>query len=615
MRVVWLINGAFRSCWVNCSLRRRSIVRWTHFGWKSGSDDRRPLLHILRLWPLSCLSVRPPGSTILVFETCSFGGNIANRGSWIRLLTEIFYFISLLLSLFLWLLTEIYYFISILLSLFLLILRFCFSLLIKYRRHSLFPFHIAFFSLQTLPLHISLLFCRIATMTSSGGPAWSLQFNEADLKDARERSELSLLARIFWHESRDLRYVENSFLSVWKCDRVRIFNVGYGLYQFIFPSVSKRNFVLAKQPWYYQKAIIHFTDDMNPSKELFDALRVMPLWVKIIGLPLAYRTVAVGRKILEPMGEVVRMGCFDARKPEGCYVKGRVRLDLFNSFLGTAPVKGEDGSSFQVFFQYEGVTCICYLCGYLGHVMGDCYHEDLTFDPLIRDSWICGVADPDEVETEGPCFRRLVSVRPQARRGRGGLPPSVAAGLSSSLHLQWAQTRQNGGQARVGGRDIEGPRPALSLEGPSFVPQALNYEAGKGARLGLEARPNYSKKSAGSAGPSDIKKDPCPRPVAADSPLVGLGLSEVAQREVPFLAPDLEAPIGPVAKSPAGPVATPPPGPVAATPARPRPLVDAPISGSAKRKLEADFEEDFSNIYSDIPALGVKQFADGSTPS
>ncbi|CAN1163891.1 hypothetical protein LINPERHAP2_LOCUS25255 [Linum perenne] len=154
MRVVWLINGVFGSCLVDFSLRRRSIIRWIQFGWDSGSDDLHLQFHTLRLWPLSCLSVRPPGLTNM--------------------------------------------------------------------------------------------------------------FTEADLKDACERSELSLLARIFWDESRDLRYVKNSFIPVWKCDRVRIFDVGYGLYQFIFPSVSKRNFVLAKQPWYYQKAIVHFTDDILP---------------------------------------------------------------------------------------------------------------------------------------------------------------------------------------------------------------------------------------------------------------------------------------------------------------------------------------------------------------
>ncbi|CAN1261968.1 hypothetical protein LINPERPRIM_LOCUS11093 [Linum perenne] len=186
----------------------------------------------------------------------------------------------------------------------------------------------------------------------------SVQFTSADLQNARERTELSLLARIYWDESRDLRLVENSFIPVWKCGRICIFDIGYGLFQFIFPSVSKRNFVLANQPWYFQKAIINFTDNMSPSEELYNALRFMSIWVKIIGKPFACRTVAVGRKLLEPMGEVLRMGYFDAKKPEGCYVKGRFWMDLYSSFLGTTSVNGEDGSSFKVFFQYEGAPCI-----------------------------------------------------------------------------------------------------------------------------------------------------------------------------------------------------------------------------------------------------------------
>ncbi|CAN1188869.1 hypothetical protein LINPERHAP2_LOCUS39586 [Linum perenne] len=68
-----------------------------------------------------------------------------------------------------------------------------------------------------------------------------VHFSVADLKDARERSELSLIARIFWDELHDLRSVENSFISIWKCGRVRIFDFGFGLYQFIFPTVAKQN--------------------------------------------------------------------------------------------------------------------------------------------------------------------------------------------------------------------------------------------------------------------------------------------------------------------------------------------------------------------------------------
>ncbi|CAN1190092.1 hypothetical protein LINPERHAP2_LOCUS40274 [Linum perenne] len=283
----------------------------------------------------------------------------------------------------------------------------------------------------TLPINLIMAF--------HGHAVSSVQFTAADLQDARERTELSLLAQIYWDESRDLRLVENSFIPV-----------------------------------------------------------------KIIGMPFACRTVVVGRKLLEPMGEVVHMGYFDAKKLEGCYVKGRVQMDLYSSFLGTTSVNGEDGTSFKVFFQYEGVPCICYLCGFLGHAMGDCSHMDLVFDPLVRDSWICGVTNPDEVETEGPNFQILIPSHPQAPRGRGGLPPSVAAWLSSNLHRQWAQNRQLGSRIRGVGPVVNGPRPFLSLSGPSACPQILQAEVGNRNGPSPVIRPSIMKQAEAPSSLNDI---------------------------------------------------------------------------------------------------------------
>ncbi|CAN1167804.1 hypothetical protein LINPERPRIM_LOCUS18861 [Linum perenne] len=212
----------------------------------------------------------------------------------------------------------------------------------------------------------------------------AVQITDEDLTEARERAELSLLARIFREEPRELRVVENSFLLVWRCGRVRIFDVGSGLYQFVFPSVSKRNWVLESQPWFFQRSIIHFTDVMTPSEDLFHSLQFMPIWVKIIGVPFSSLTIAVGRKLLAKLGEVLKVGYFDAGTPEGSYVKGRVRKNLLGSFLGTAPVFRPNGTSFPAFFQYIGVPCICYLCGFLGHVMADCLRTDLVFDEHVR---------------------------------------------------------------------------------------------------------------------------------------------------------------------------------------------------------------------------------------
>ncbi|CAN1336786.1 hypothetical protein LINPERPRIM_LOCUS37304, partial [Linum perenne] len=161
----------------------------------------------------------------------------------------------------------------------------------------------------------------------------TVHFTEEDLVEARERAELSLLARIFWEEPRELRAVENSFIQVWNCGRVRIFDV-------------------------------------------------------------------VGRKLLANLGEVVKVGYYDAGTPEGCYIKGRVRMNLLGSFLGTAPVTGVNGSSSPAFFQYIGVPCICYLCGWLGHVMADCPRTDLAFDEDVRSDWICSQADKNEKESQ-----------------------------------------------------------------------------------------------------------------------------------------------------------------------------------------------------------------------
>ncbi|CAN1761953.1 Uncharacterized protein At4g02000 [Linum perenne] len=270
--------------------------------------------------------------------------------------------------------------------------------------------------------------------------------------------------------------VENSFIPVWKCGRVRIFDVGSGLYQFIFPSITKRNWVLENQPWFFQRSIIHFSDNMIPSEELFLSLQFMLIWVKIIGLPFAYLTIIVGRKLLAKLGEVVKVGYYDAGTPEGCYIKGRVRMDLLGSFLGTAPVTGANGASFPAFFQYIGLPCICFLCGWLGHVMAGCPRTDLTFDEDVRSDWICGKADQNEKESQGPQLQPLPFVPPPHARGRGGLPPSVAARLSSNLQRQWSQDRQRGGARGQFDRGARGPRPFLALPGPRPI---LNLGPGR----------------------------------------------------------------------------------------------------------------------------------------
>ncbi|CAN0899168.1 hypothetical protein LINGRAHAP2_LOCUS20113 [Linum grandiflorum] len=296
----------------------------------------------------------------------------------------------------------------------------------------------------------------------------TIRLEAADLQDAKERANLSLLGRIFWDETRDLRQVERVLCSVWTITALHIIDVGYGLYQFIFPSTSKRSFALRFQPWSYRRHLIHFTEILTPSAELFDALQLMNVWVKLDGLPLACRTTAVGSRLLEPLGELKYVGLFDAGLPGGFYVKGLVWLNLFEPFQGITEVFDEEDNKFPVYFQYINVTCICYRCGYQGHTVSECDRQDLVLDLSARDSWISIPHNKNEHEVKGPRLEMVLSQRQTARRGRGQthMPPTVQAGLSTTFLRNRARQRGSSTHGRGLGVDTQTTR-LLALPGPA----------------------------------------------------------------------------------------------------------------------------------------------------
>ncbi|CAN1800236.1 hypothetical protein LINPERHAP1_LOCUS22454, partial [Linum perenne] len=68
----------------------------------------------------------------------------------------------------------------------------------------------------------------------------------------------------FWSVPVPLQAVRATLDDVWKCrGELNIFEVGFGLYQFIFPSVHKRNWVLKTQPWSFQLSIMNMMRNPN----------------------------------------------------------------------------------------------------------------------------------------------------------------------------------------------------------------------------------------------------------------------------------------------------------------------------------------------------------------
>ncbi|CAN1321116.1 hypothetical protein LINPERPRIM_LOCUS31933 [Linum perenne] len=214
--------------------------------------------------------------------------------------------------------------------------------------------------------------------------------NNEVLQEANEWADRSCLVRFFWDHPVPLQAVRGTLDDVWKCrGELNIFEAGFGLYQFLFPSVPKRNWVLKTQPWSFQLSIMNMIRFVTPSENLFNQLQFMDIAVKLAGIPIDCRTLAFGHQMLEKIGEVKKINLFIADSAEGFFIKGLVKLDILGSRAGRITARFPGGRSFFVYFQYIQVQAICYQCGIIGHIHDFCPHQHLTLDLEARNSWIC----------------------------------------------------------------------------------------------------------------------------------------------------------------------------------------------------------------------------------
>ncbi|CAN1752310.1 hypothetical protein LINPERHAP1_LOCUS4672 [Linum perenne] len=85
-----------------------------------------------------------------------------------------------------------------------------------------------------------------------------VDLNNEVLQESNEWADRSCLVQIFWDHPVPLQAVRGMLDDVWKCrGELNIFEAGFGLYQFIFPLVQKRNWVLKTQPWSFELSIMN----------------------------------------------------------------------------------------------------------------------------------------------------------------------------------------------------------------------------------------------------------------------------------------------------------------------------------------------------------------------
>ncbi|CAN0825470.1 hypothetical protein LINGRAHAP2_LOCUS410 [Linum grandiflorum] len=105
-----------------------------------------------------------------------------------------------------------------------------------------------------------------------------------------------------------LHHVLQAMARQWRISPsdLQIFDVGHGLLQFVFSTMEIKLRVYQSQPWAFKSAIMHLVPWEEPSQDLYDRLRFMPLVIQLMDLPRQCNSVKFAIKLVRPLGYKVK---------------------------------------------------------------------------------------------------------------------------------------------------------------------------------------------------------------------------------------------------------------------------------------------------------------------
>ena len=127
------------------------------------------------------------------------------------------------------------------------------------------------------------------------------------------------------------------------------------------------NIALCGRPWIIagQTLVVQqWRLDFNPHN---DQINRMAVWIRILGLPVAYSKEFTLNNIGNVLGTVVKIDQLTLAQSRGKFSRLCVEIDLHKPLLLNIEV---EGVAYSVV--YEGISMICFNCGCYGHVKANC---------------------------------------------------------------------------------------------------------------------------------------------------------------------------------------------------------------------------------------------------
>jgi hypothetical protein len=147
-------------------------------------------------------------------------------------------------------------------------------------------------------------------------------------------------------------------------------DLGENRFLFTFLQASGKRWALEDGPWMFGKDLVVMTD-FDGNKTIDEVVFAdIPIWVRIMKMPLGMMNKRAKEMIGDLIGEVLDVDVDDREMAIGQFLRVKVRLDIKKPLMrGVTLDMGEDGREEMKWCPliYVYLPNFCYMCGLIGH--------------------------------------------------------------------------------------------------------------------------------------------------------------------------------------------------------------------------------------------------------
>ena len=145
-------------------------------------------------------------------------------------------------------------------------------------------------------------------------------------------------------------------------------DLGENHFLFTFLQAAGKKRALEDGPWMFGKDLVVMIDydEMKTIEEM--DFSFIPIWVRVMKLPLGMMNKATGEAIGGEIGEFMAMDLDEDNSAVGRFLHIKVRLDIRKPLMrGVTVCVGKEEKTLWCPVEYEFLPDFCYTCGIIGH--------------------------------------------------------------------------------------------------------------------------------------------------------------------------------------------------------------------------------------------------------